>query len=84
MGITSIIEVVLGLLGGVLNQTKLANGLPAQIVADVEAAIAALQRVQGTPVTMVQLESLRVNPAWTTTPQNVTIGSAPPTAPPAA
>ena len=81
MNIVSIIEVVLGLLNGVLSQTKIANGLPQQIITDVEAAIAALQRVQNTPVTFAQLEGLRANPAWTSAPAAPT-DSAPPSAPP--
>ena len=59
----SIIELVLSLLGSILPQlTK--NGAPAEIIAGIQAAIDALTKVQGTPVTFDQLESLRAHVAW--------------------
>lgn len=63
MSALSIIQLVLTLLGGVL-ATATKSNLPAEIVAGVQAAIAALQNVQGTPVTKAQLENLRVEPQW--------------------
>lgn len=59
----NIIDLVLVLLGNQLAAAK-ANGLAQEIVADIEAAIASLTKVQGTPVTFNQLESLRVEPKW--------------------
>lgn len=59
----NIIDLVLVLLGNQLAAAK-ANGLAQEIVADIEAAIASLTKVQGTPVTYAQLESLRVAPKW--------------------
>jgi len=61
--VISVIELVLSLLSTVLaSATK--GGLPAEIVAGIQAAITSLQAVQGTPVTLAQLESLRVKPDW--------------------
>jgi hypothetical protein len=59
----SIIALVINLLGSVLTAAK-QNGLAAEVVADLEAAVASLEKVQGTPVTFDQLESLRVKPTW--------------------
>lgn len=59
----SIIDLVLSLLGSLLT-TLLKNKVPGEIVADVEAAVAKLQSVQGTLVTYQQFESLRVTPEW--------------------
>jgi len=59
----SIIELVLGLLSTIIPQlTK--NGAAPEVIADVQAAIDALLKVQGTPVTYAQLEGLRVKPTW--------------------
>ena len=59
----SVIELVLSLLQQLLpSMTK--NQVPAEVVAGVQAAIAALEKVQGTDVTYSQLESLRVKPTW--------------------
>ena len=54
----SIIDLVLALLSTTLANLK-GTGAAQEAIADVEAAIAALEKVQGTPVTMGQLESLR-------------------------
>ncbi len=59
----SVIGLVLTLLDGVLQSAK-ANNVSIEIVQGVEAAIAALSKVHGTPVTFEQLESLRVKPEW--------------------
>lgn len=59
----SIISLVLNLLGVALAAAK-QNGLASEIVTGIEAAIAELLKVQGTPVTYAQLESLRVEPKW--------------------
>lgn len=59
----SIIELVLSLLSNLLPQlTK--SGVPAEVIADVQAAITSLTNVQNTPVTYAQLESLRVKATW--------------------
>ena len=51
-----------------LLQILLANavqsGLAQEIIADIEAAIAALLKVQGSDVTYGQLEQLRIQPKW--------------------
>lgn len=59
----SIITLVLGLLGSALSAAK-QNGVAQEVIAGIEAAIAELTKVQGTPVTFNQLESLRVEPKW--------------------
>ena len=59
----SIIELVLSLLGTALEAAKV-NGVATEVVAGISAAIAELQKVQGTPVTYEQLQSLRVTPKW--------------------
>lgn len=58
-----VIDLVLSLLGTLIPQlTK--NGAAPEVIADVQAAIDAMLKVQGTPVTYSQLESLRVKPTW--------------------
>lgn len=59
----SIIELVLGLLGTALAAAKV-QGLPGEVVTGLQAAIASLQKVQGSPVTFSQLEELRIKPKW--------------------
>jgi hypothetical protein len=59
----SIIDLVLSLLGTALTAAK-ANNVALDVVQGIEAAVAALQKVQGTPVTYGQLEGLRVKPQW--------------------
>ena len=59
----SIVELVLTLLGTTLANLK-GTGAAQEAIADVEAAIAALLKVQGTPVTMGQLEGLRLKPTF--------------------
>ena len=59
----SIIDLVLSLLAATIPQlTK--NGAAPEIIADVQAAVDALLKVQGTPVTYAQLQSLEVKPTW--------------------
>lgn len=56
---TVLIQVALSLAKVVLSQaTK--SSLPAEVIADVQAAVDALQRVHGTSVTKEQVESLRL------------------------
>lgn len=59
----SAIDLALNLLQGILASAGV-KGLAPEIIKDVEAAVAALSRVKGTPVTYQQLESLRVTPEW--------------------
>lgn len=59
----SVIELVLALLNIVLAQAGV-KGLPAEVVADVAAAVSALERVRRSEVTFGQLEGLRVQPKW--------------------
>jgi len=59
----SAIELALTLAQQVLAAAKI-NGLTADIIADLEAAVASLEKVQGTDVTFDQLEGLRVKAQW--------------------
>jgi hypothetical protein len=63
--IPAIVGLALNLLQLVLSNLK-GSGVTvaAEITQGIEQAIAALQAVQGTPVTFAQLESLRVEPKW--------------------
>jgi hypothetical protein len=63
MNIAQYIQLALALLQVSLTAAKV-NGLPVQVVTDLEAAIAKLSSVQGTPVTWQQLNDLRVTPTW--------------------
>ena len=59
----SVIDLVLSLLASILS-TATKNGAAAEIIAGIQSAIDALTKVQGTPVTYGQLESMRVEPEW--------------------
>lgn len=59
----SIIELSLELLSTTLANLK-NSGAAEEVIADVQAAIDALLKVQGSPVTLGQLESLRVKPTF--------------------
>ena len=58
-----ILTLILTLLQSILASAKV-GGLPAETIALLEAAVANLLKVQGTPVTFAQLESLRVKTEW--------------------
>lgn len=59
----SVIDLVLALLGAIIPQlTK--NGAAPEVIAAVQAAIDNLLKVQGTPVTYAQLQSLEVKPTF--------------------
>jgi hypothetical protein len=63
MGAATLISLVLTLLQSILASAKV-GGVAPEIIANVEAAVANLLAVQGTPVTFVQLEGLRVTTKW--------------------
>lgn len=63
MGASTLIALVVALLQSVLSAAKV-SGVPADVVALIEAAVANLLKVQGTDVTYTQLESLRVKTEW--------------------
>jgi len=63
MGATTLISLVLALLQSVLESARI-GGLAPEIIANIEAAVANLVAVQGTPVTYAQLEGLRVTTKW--------------------
>jgi len=56
----------LGLKGAetLLALLKLKSDTPQDVLEAVEAAVAALQKVQGNPVILGQLEALRLKPQW--------------------
>jgi hypothetical protein len=63
MGATTLISLVLTLLQSILSAAKV-GGVAPEVIANIEAAMANLLAVQGTPVTFAQLESLRVTTKW--------------------
>ena len=63
MGATTLISLVLALLQSVLESAKV-GGVAPEVIANIEAAVAKLLAVQGTPVTYAQLEGLRVTTKW--------------------
>lgn len=65
MTASALIALSLNLLQLVLSNIKGSGAsVASEITQGIEAAIANLQTVQGTPVTYAQLESLRVEPKW--------------------
>ena len=63
MGAATLISLVLALLESVLASAKV-GGMAPEVIANIEAAVANLLAVQGTPVTFAQLEELRVTTKW--------------------
>lgn len=63
MGATTLLSLVLALLQSVLEAAKV-DGVAPEVIANIEAAVANLLAVQGTPVTYGQLEGLRVTTKW--------------------
>lgn len=63
MGAGMLISLVLTLLESVLASAKVGGAAP-ELIANMEAAVASLLAVQGTPVTFAQLEGLRVTTKW--------------------
>lgn len=63
MGATTLISLVLALLRSVLDAAR-ACGVASEVITNIEAAIASLLAVQGTPVTYEQLEGLSVTTKW--------------------
>lgn len=63
MGAATLINLVLLLLSSILESAKV-GGMAPELIANVEAAIASLTKVIGTPVTYQQLEGLRVKTTW--------------------
>ena len=63
MGAASLISLIAALLSSVLSAAKV-GGVAPEVVANLEAALASLLKVQGSPVTFAQLEALRVKTEW--------------------
>ncbi len=68
MNAATLIQLALLLAQTVLSELKskpnAATDAAQQAISDVEAAVAALLKVQGTDVTFAQLEGLRTTPTW--------------------
>lgn len=60
----SVIDLVLSLLRSYLEAAQLKSDTPTAVIDAIQAAIAKLETVQGSPVTYGQLEGLRVTPKW--------------------
>ena len=63
MGAATLISLILALLESVLGSATV-GGLAPEVIANIEAAVASLVSVQGSPVTFAQLEGLRVTTKW--------------------
>ena len=63
MGAATLISLILTLLQSILAAAKV-GGVAPTVVSNIEAAVASLLAVQGTPVTFAQLEGLRVTTKW--------------------
>jgi len=63
MGAATLISLILTLLQSSLAAAKVGGVAPA-VINNIEAAMASLLAVQGTPVTFAQLEGLRVTTKW--------------------
>ena len=63
MGAATLISLVLTVLQSVLASAKI-GGVAPDVIVNIEAAVANLLKVQGTPVTFAQLEGLRVTTKW--------------------
>ncbi len=63
MGAAILISLVLTLLQSILASAQV-GGVAPDLIANIEAAVANLLAVQGTPVTFAQLEGLRVTTKW--------------------
>jgi len=63
MGAADLIGMILSLLQSILAAAKV-GGVAPEVIANIEAAVASLLAVQGTPVTFAQLEGLRVTTKW--------------------
>lgn len=63
MGAATLVSLILALLQSVLASAKV-GGVAPEVIANIEAAVANLLKVQGSDVTYAQLESLRVTTKW--------------------
>lgn len=63
MNSATLVLLALALLQSVLEQAKI-SGAPLEVIESLEAAIEKLLQVQGSPVTMQQLEDLRTTFKW--------------------
>jgi hypothetical protein len=59
----TLIALALSLAGQALSDAKV-NGAAAEIIAELESAVASLVKVHGSDVTFAQLEGLRTKPLW--------------------
>lgn len=63
MGVLGVIQLILAILSG-LSSTLTKSNAPPEVIAGVEAAITELQKVHGTIVTKVQVDTLLDTPKW--------------------
>lgn len=63
MGVLSVIQLILGLLGGV-SAVLTKNNAPAEVIAGIQTAINEISKVHGTVVTKAQVDSLLDTPQW--------------------
>ena len=64
MNVLQLLQLVLALGNQLVTELKLKTDTPQDVITDAEAAIAMLQKVQGSDVTFGQLEGLRLQAAW--------------------
>lgn len=64
MKLTDALNIGLAALEALLAQLKLKSDTPVEYVQDAEAALAAYQKVHGSPVTAGQVEGLRLEDKW--------------------
>jgi len=60
----TIAQLLVALASGLVSTLRKQPGIPAEVLADAEAATAALQRVTGSEVTKGQLDALTFTPQW--------------------
>ena len=59
-----LLQLILTLGNALIPALKLQSDVPAEVIADAEAGLALLNKVNGSEVTFGQLEGLRLSPAW--------------------
>lgn len=64
MNYLQLLQLILTLGGSFIAQLKLQSDIPAEVIADAEAALAKLASVRGSSVTFEQLEGLRLVTKW--------------------
>lgn len=68
MNSLQLLQLILTLGNSLVSQLKLNSDIPAEVIADAEAGLAAFNKVHGSEVTFGQMEGLRLSEAWGSTP----------------